>query len=134
MHSLLFQDSERGPRHLHASDRTAFLHRVARGAVNRARAREMRGICRDDISWMTSLDYVHGAMSVAERERWPMLGLSTTRRYLNLLALRHNDGTKQCLACFIRCGQLRATCAGHPRVDLEVNTRSAAPANVEIRY
>eukprot|EP00959_Pyramimonas_sp_CCMP1952_P039768 831858-Pyramimonas_sp.AAC.1 len=66
---------------------------------------------------MTNLDYVYGAMAVAERGRWPMLGLSTTRRSLNLLALRRNDETTRCLACLI-CGQLRTTCAGCPPVDL----------------
>eukprot|EP00959_Pyramimonas_sp_CCMP1952_P030544 640239-Pyramimonas_sp.AAC.1 len=72
-------------------------------------------------------------MAVAERERWPMLGLSTTRRALNLLALRYNDETTRCLACFI-CGQLRATCAGYPPVDLESSSIPFACGNVEVRY
>ena len=41
--------------------------------------------------WFTPLDYVGAAVVLAERERWPRLGLSTTRRALNQLALRCND-------------------------------------------
>jgi hypothetical protein len=67
---------------------------------------------------MTTTDYVYGSIGVAERERWPMLGLSTTSRCLNLLALRYNDQTTRCLVCFI-CGQLRTTCGGYPPVDLK---------------
>ena len=62
-----------------------------------------------------------------------MLGLSTTRRSLNLLALRYNDETTKCLACFI-CGQLRTTCAGFPPVDLESSSNSLASGNVEVLY
>ena len=62
-----------------------------------------------------------------------MLGLSTTRRSLNLLALRYNDQTTECMVCFI-CGQIRTTCAGYPPVDLGSSSSSPAPANVEIRY
>ena len=47
------------------------------------------------------LDYIGGAMACAERERWPQLGLSTTRRALTHLALRYNDAKIQCLPCFI---------------------------------
>ena len=57
---------------------------------------------------MTATDYVYGAIGVAERERWPLVGLSTTRICLNLLALRYNDTTTKCLACFI-CRQLRTS-------------------------
>ena len=133
LYSCPFQNNERGPCQFHTSDRTAFLHHVAGGAMDRAHAVELQEICKDDISWMTNLDYVHGALSVAERERWPLLGLSTTRRSLNLLALRYNDSTTQCLACFI-CGQLRTTCAGYPPVDLGSGSASPAAGNVEIHY
>eukprot|EP00959_Pyramimonas_sp_CCMP1952_P336660 7049404-Pyramimonas_sp.AAC.1 len=61
--------------------------------MDRTHASMIREICNNDIPWMTNLGYVYGALAVAERERWPMLGLSTTRRALNLLALRYNDET-----------------------------------------
>ena len=67
---------------------------------------------------MARLDYVYGAVASAERERWPRLGLSTTRRALNGLCERYNDEKIQCLACFICC-QLRTTMEGFPAVDLE---------------
>ena len=122
LYSCPFKNNEGGSRHFHASDRTAFLRHVAVGAMDRAREVELQEMCKDEISWMMYLNYAHGAASVAERERWPMLGLSTNRRSLNLLALRYNDQTTQCLACLI-CGQIRTTCAGYPRVDLEESTR-----------
>ena len=59
--------------------------------------------CKRSIPGFTMLDYIGGAMACAERERWPRLGLSTTRRALNQLALRYNDAKIQCLTCFICC-------------------------------
>ena len=131
--SCPFRRNEYGPCHFHTSDRDIFLHHIAGGARDDTHARELAQICKDDISWMTNLDYVYRAMAIAERERWPMLGLSTTRRSLNQLVQRYNDETTECLACFI-CGQLRTTCAGYPPVVLESSSSSPSPANVEIRY
>ena len=67
---------------------------------------------------MSRLDYVYGAVSIAERENWPLIGLSTTRRALNVLCKRYNDIDIQCLACFV-CGQLRTTCAGYSSIHLD---------------
>ena len=97
-------------------DRALFLHHIAGGVRDRTHADQIVQVCETgetDVPWMTRLDYVQGAIAVAERERWPRLGLSTTRRALNVLALRYNDDKIQCLACFI-CAQLRTTCAGYP--------------------
>ena len=80
---------------------------------------EISEICGGDYAWMTRLDYMYVAVAVAERERWPRLGLSTTRRSLSLLCSRYNDEKIQRLACFI-CGQLRTTCEGYPAVDLDI--------------
>ena len=109
--SCPFKGNSRGPCNFHTSDRTVFLHRVAGSARGRACAEEIGDICSADLEWMTNLDYVAGAIAVAERGRWPLRGLSTTRRSLNLLAQRYNDETTQCLCCFI-CARLRATCKG----------------------
>ena len=70
--------------------------------MDRAREVELQEMCKDEISWMMYLNYAHGAASVAERERWPTLGPSTTRRSLNPLAPGYNDETTQCLVCFVR--------------------------------
>ena len=80
---------------------------------------------------MTNRDYVSRAIAIAEQERWPLLGLSTTRRSLNLLALRYNDETIKCLACFV-CGQLRTTCVGYPPVNLTSSSSTPAPVRPEI--
>ena len=132
LYSCPFKENSRGPCNFHTSDRTAFLHHVAGGARDRTHAEEIGNICNADLEWMTNLDYVAGAIAVAERERWPLRGLSTTRRSLNLLAQRYNDETTQCLCCFI-CAQLRTTCKGYPVVDLE-KMDVHSPAHEEIRY
>ena len=82
---------------------------------------------------MTTLDYVQQAMALAERERWPRVGLSTTRRALRALAGRYNDKNIQCLVCFI-CGQQRTTCAGYPVVDLEADAGCGGGRHTEIMY
>ena len=79
------------------------------------------------------LDYVGGAMACAERERWPKLGLSTTRRALNQLGLRYNDSKMKCLSCFICC-QLRTTCEGYASVNLDSQNLNESSSNAEIRY
>ena len=87
----------------------------------------------DDLPWITPLDYVYGAVAIAERERWPRIGLSTTRRALNILCQRYNDENIQCLACFV-CGQLRTTCAGYPSVDLNTSVESEKRYNSEVNW
>ena len=101
LYSCPYQDC-----HFHTNERNLFEHHISGGARDRTRAAKIDEICQIDMTWMTNRDYVSRAIAIAERERWPLLGLSTTRRSLNLLALRYNNKTTQCLACFI-CGQLR---------------------------
>ena len=93
----------------------------------------IREICGTDYAWLTRLDYIYGAVAVAERERWPLLGVSTTRRSMNLLCRRYNDETIACVSCFI-CGQLRTTCEGYPAVDLEKSVESTPFRQREIYF
>ena len=117
----------------HTSDRTLFIHHVAGGVADETHRQEIENICTPPISWMSNLDYVHGAIAIAERERWPRLGLATTRRALSLLCERYNDETTKCVACFI-CGQLRTTCEGYPQVDLQTSPKKIAAKQTEISY
>ena len=114
-----------------SNDRATFLHHVAGGVSDRQHIEMLSQICKDDCSWMTTLDYVYGAVAIAERERWPRLGLCTTRRSLNALCQRFNDGNIQCVACFICC-QLRTTAEGFPSVKLETPATDAAECQHEI--
>ena len=114
------------------NDRALFLHHVAGGVSDPIHKDALQLICQEDLPWMTFLDYVYGAVAIAERERWPLLGLSVTRRSLNLLCQRFNDATTQCLACFV-CGQLRTTCTGYPEVDLNTPVDHAGHGIAEIR-
>ena len=102
--------------------------------MDRTHKEELGDICMDDIDWMDNFTYVSEAIAVAERERWPLLGLSVTRRSLNILAKRYNDEQIQCLTCFI-CAQQRTTCAGYPVVDLTNDqANQSLPCHAEIRY
>ena len=93
-------------------DRTNFLHHIT-GGLEDPRHREMLlAICKEDHEWMSILDYVYGAATIAEQERWPRLGLSVTRRSLHVLCERFNDSSTQCICCFV-CTQLRTTCKGY---------------------
>ena len=139
LYSCPFQDTNNGPCNFHTDDRELFLHHIAGGVKDETHAAEIAQICGQDITWMTNLDYIYKAMAIAERERWPLLGLSTTRRALNLLAHRYNDDTIQCLACFI-CGQLRTTCSGYSPVLLQsdcstpelFSLRATPPAHTQL--
>ena len=109
----------------HSNNRVLFLHHVAGGVSDTTHLKMLKQACGDDLPWMTRLDYVYGAVAVAERERWPRLGLSTTRRVLTSLCLRYKDTEIKCMACFM-CGQLRTTSKGFGAIDLE-KPASAAP-------
>ena len=117
----------------HFNDRSRFLHHVAGGVSDTAHRDALSKICKDDYSFLTPLDYVSRAVGEAERERWPRLGLSTTRRALNLLCQRYNDERIKCVSCFI-CGQLRTTCEGYPFVDLTVPADRVGFSKKEIGY
>ena len=80
----------------HSRNRELFLHHVAGGVSDTTHLEMLKQACGDALPWMTRLDYVYGAVAVAERERWPRLGLSTTRRALNALCIRYNDTKIQC--------------------------------------
>ena len=100
------------------STRMLFLHHIAGGVADTTHLTQLNEICNSGLLWMTKLDYVYGAIAIAERERWPRIGLSTTRRSLNELCQRYNDDEIQCLTCFT-CSQMRSTAKGYPTVDLE---------------
>ena len=51
-----------------SNDRATFLHHVAGGVSDRTHFAILDKICKGDLSWMTRLDYVYGAVAVAERE------------------------------------------------------------------
>ena len=118
LYSCPFKHEDGSPCNYFTHKRTHFLRHIAAGASDSTHETMLRKICRSDHPWLTNLDYVYAAAAIAERERWPQLGLSTTRRSLNLLCERFNDNRTKCLACFF-CGQLRATCEGYPYVDLK---------------
>ena len=72
--------------------------------MDRAHREQLGDICVDDMDWMDNVTYISEATAVAEREGWPLLGLSVTRRSLNLTATRYSDEKTQCLTCVI-CAQ-----------------------------
>ena len=93
---------------------------------------ELREICGEKLR-CTYLDVVFEACAIAERERWPQLGLSVTRRSLHMVCNRFNDDNIKCLCCFI-CAQLRTTCSGFHKTDLSEKETDACSNHQEIRY
>ena len=136
LYSCPFVEGVDGPCTFATNNRNEFLHHICGGKQDKARTHValLQRICPPDIEGMDNFAYVHEAMACAERERWPLRGLTTTRRALDLLAVRYNDQSIQCLCCFI-CGQLRTTCAGYDQVDLKAERPAAKHSNnTEIRY
>ena len=72
-------------------DRCSFLHHVAGGASDTTHREQLDALVGDDMPWLTRLDYVYGAVAMAERERWPLIGSATTRRALKMVCRRYND-------------------------------------------
>ena len=118
----------------HTDDRALFLHHVAGGVSDETHVQVLRETCGtcEDIPGMTPLEYVSGAVAIAERERWPTLGLSITRRCLIALCLRYNDAQVQCQCCFV-CSQLRTSVAGYDMVDLKRPASECGGRSAEIQ-
>ena len=51
-----------------SNERKAFLHHVTGGVLDSTHLQMVAGICGSDLKWMTHLDYVYGAVAIAERE------------------------------------------------------------------
>ena len=117
----------------HTNDRELFLHHIAGGARDEKHLKKLVEACGVLPTWITYLDLVLEAGALAERERWPQLGLSITRRSLNSLCARFNDAATQCLCCFV-CGQLRTTCTGYPEINLRQAAAIASNTKQEIHY
>ena len=64
------------------------------------------------------LCYVSEAIAIAERENFPLVGMSTNRRVLNTLCKRYCDAEIKAGVCFV-CSQIRTTMSGYPSVDLD---------------
>lgn len=114
-------------------DRCIFLHHVAGGVSDTTHLDIFEKILTEELDWIGRLDYVYGAAAVAERERWPRIGLSTTRRALNMVCQRYNDDTIKCLACFV-CAQLRTTVSGYPHIDLSEAVQNDKFCNTEVEW
>ncbi len=130
----VFRNGRNGQCSFQTSDRDVFLHHITGGESDDTHRQAIIDICKTDVPWMSRSDYVHVAIAVAEREHWPRLGLSTTRRSLNLVARALTNEKVQCLACFV-CGQLRNTIAGLTPFDERIPLGGARkPRHAEISY
>ena len=80
----------------------------------KTRLTDIDKVCKPcDTPWMQRIDYVNGAVREKERNKFPNLGLSVTRRVLRTLVQTYNDNNIKCLVCFI-CGEQRTTGQGYP--------------------
>ena len=51
------------------NSRARFLHHIAGGVADSTHRAALQKICPRDLQWMSNLDYVYGAVAIAERER-----------------------------------------------------------------
>ena len=116
----------------HTNDRQLFMHHIGGGIRDRTHHAELLAICGEK-SRHSFLDLVLEASAQAERRRWPQLGLSVTRRSLHALCKRFNNAETKCLCCFV-CAQLRTTCAGYEKIDLDEEADLPESTLREIKY
>ena len=76
LYSCPFNHEDGSPCNYYTHDRTQFIHHIAAGVSDLTHDAMLRKICHSDNQWLTNLDYVYAAAAIAERERWPQLGLS----------------------------------------------------------
>ena len=88
------------------SDTLEDFERHLVGDCNTSHAGIVDRVCGRAFPWMKRLDYVHGAISVREREHWLNAGLAVARRSLRRLAQVYNDDSVKCTVCFV-CAQQR---------------------------
>ena len=86
----------------------------------------------EETPWLQRIDYVNGAVRYKERNKFPSLGLSVTRRVLRTLAQTYSDKNIKCLVCFI-CGEQRTTGQGLPHPNFE-DPSETPRAQQEIKY
>ena len=67
--------------------------------------------CGPYLKMIDSLDFVHRAMSLIEKQQIPCVGPATTRRALRTLTTKYNDSKVRALCCFV-CGQVHTTMQG----------------------
>ena len=71
----------------------------------------IKATCGKHFHYATPLDFVYHAISLREREQFPLIGPAVTRRALRTLTtVFHDDGIKT-LVCFV-CGQKEVTMKG----------------------
>ena len=104
--------------YFHTEYRELFLHHVAGGAEDRTHLQAINAVCKVLTPGRSRLCYIAEAVAIAERENFPKVGLSVTRRVLRHLCHRYCDAKIQAGACFV-CAQLRTTVEGYRGVDLE---------------
>ena len=99
------------------SDRCLFLHHVVASAPDTTHKAIFDALSCEELDWISRLDYVYGAVAVAEREGWPRLRFCTIRKSLSMACSKYNNATIKCVACFV-CAQLRTSVSGYLRIDL----------------
>ena len=93
------------------------MHHISGGIADETHGRAIRRICEPLTPGRTALCYIAEAIAVAERENFPKVGLSVTRRVLRGLCQRYCDSKIYSAACFI-CSQIRTSVQGYKGIDL----------------
>ena len=115
------------------ADRCLFLHHVVASAPDTTHKAIFDVLLSEGLNSVSRLHHVYGAAAVAERGRWPQLGLSTTRRDFNTVCSRCSNAGIKCVACFV-CAQLRTTVSGYPRIDLTQAVQCEKRCDTEVDW
>ena len=119
------------------NDRAEFLHHVCAGVSDPTHEDLYVPLSSTKNEHLDRFTVFSEAMAIVERAKWPLLGLSVTRRALNQLCLRFSDDNIKCLVCFM-CAEQRTTCSGYAEVDLTAplkkDRNSTSSGKSEIRF
>ena len=109
--------------YFHTEEREIYMHHIAGGVADATHARAICAICDPMTPGRTALCYISEAITLAERDNFPKVGLAVTRRVLRGLCKRYCDSKIYAAACFV-CAQIRTSIQGYEGIDLKSKLRA----------
>ena len=110
----------------YTENREVYLHHIAGGVADETHKDVIDAICKPMTPGRTRLCYISEAIAIAERDDFPKVGLTVTRRVLRALCQRYCDSEIYAAACFI-CAQIRTSVGGYKGIDLDIPVEKDDP-------
>ena len=102
----------------YTENREEYLHHIAGGVADETHKDVIDAICKPMTPGRTKLCYISEAIAIAERDNFPKVGLTVTRRVLRGLCQRYCDSKIYAATCFV-CARIRTRIKGYTGLDLE---------------